>query len=248
MGTISSNNKKQQYSYTAFFDLDNTIVSENSSKLLIRLAYEKKMISNAGILKALWLSFLFKFNLKDTEKIIAGMVKWLSGISRVVIDDLSSEVFTKHLLALIPDEARSEIKMHKEKNAELVILSSALEPVCRSFADYLEMDNIICTELEVNGDSFTGRTSGKLCFGNEKLVRLKQYCEKIYSDVDRAWYYGDSIYDLPALEAVGHPVCINPDRQLRKKAIKKGWTIYDWKRQDINSKELYLMNVNKLPE
>ena len=54
------------------------------------------------------------------------MLKWLAGVPEKRVSDLSSEVFEKHMLHAIPEEARSEIKMHKDKNAAVVILSSAL--------------------------------------------------------------------------------------------------------------------------
>ena len=40
-----------------------------------------------------------------------------------------------------------------------------------------------------------------------------------------SYAYSDSITDLPMLEAVGHPVVVNPDRALRKEAIARGWPI-----------------------
>jgi HAD superfamily hydrolase (TIGR01490 family) len=229
MGIISSENKRHKISYIAFFDLDHTLVNANSGELLVKVAYEKRIMPFTGIIQALWLSFLYNFSLKNTEKIIAGMVKWLAGVSQSTISELSSEVFNRHLLTSIPEEVKSEIKMHKDKNAAVVILSSALLPVCRKVADYLDLDDIICTELEVDGNCFTGRPSGKICFGNEKLFRLEKYCEKINSKISDAWYYGDSISDLPVLSIIGSPVCINPDRHLRKRAKEKNWTIFYWK-------------------
>jgi HAD superfamily hydrolase (TIGR01490 family) len=229
MGTISSENKIKGKSYIVFFDLDNTLIRANSGKLLFRGAYEKGMMSLPDIIKALWLSFLYKLRLMNSEKIITGMLKWLSGVPEKRVSDLSSEVFEKHMLQAIPEEARNEIRMHKDKNAAIILLSSALLPVCRKVADYLDLDDVICTELEVDGSCFTGLTSGKICFGNEKLIRLKKYCEKINSKISDAWYYGDSISDLPVLSIVGNPVCINPDRQLRKRAKEKKWLIFNWK-------------------
>jgi len=57
------------------------------------------------------------------------------------------------------------------------------------------MDDIICSELEVKDGVLTGKPKGNLCYGNEKLVRLREYCEKNNTDVDDAWYYGDAIID-----------------------------------------------------
>jgi HAD superfamily hydrolase (TIGR01490 family) len=229
MGTISLENNIKGKSYIAFFDLDDTLIRANSGKLLVRGAYEKGMMSLPDLIKALWLSFLYKFRLMDSEKIIAGMLKWLDRVPEKRVSDLSSEVFEKHMLHAIPENARSEIKMHKDRNAAVVILSSALSPVCQVVAGHLEMDDVICTQIETDGGLYTGRTAGKLCFGNEKVSRLKEYCEKNNCKVEQAWYYGDSFSDIPVLQIVGNPVCVNPDKKLQKAANKNSWKIYLWK-------------------
>ena len=228
MGTISSENNLKGKSYIAFFDLDDTLIRANSGKLLVRGACEKGMMSLPDLIRALWLSFLYKFRLMDSEKIIAGMLKWLAGVPEKRVSDLSYEVFEKHMLRAIPEEARSEIRMHKDKDAAVIILSSSLSPVCQVVADHLEMDDVICTQIETDDGRCTGRTAGKLCFGNEKVSRLKEYCEKNNSKVEQAWYYGDSFSDFPVLQIVGNPVCVNPDKKLFRAANKNSWKIYLW--------------------
>jgi hypothetical protein len=42
-------------------------------------------------------------------------------------------------------------------------------------------------------------------------------------DLAGSWAYSDSITDEPMLRAVGHPVAVNPDRDLAKAARKNGW-------------------------
>lgn len=228
MGTISSKNKLNGKSYIAFFDLDHTLIMANSGKLLIKEAREKGMMSLMDLVRALWMSFLYKFHLRNTEKIIAGMVQWLEGVPLKQVNELSSEVFLKHMIIAIPDEARREIIMHQEKNSAAVILSSALYPVCQAVAGYLNMDDIICTQFETNDGICTGRPSGRLCFGKEKVTRLKEYCEMNNSSVEDAWYYGDSYSDYPVLQIAGNPVCVNPDRRLFKAAKKYKWKICRW--------------------
>jgi HAD superfamily hydrolase (TIGR01490 family) len=229
MGTISSENNTKGKSYIAFFDLDDTLIRANSGKLLVRGAYEKGMMSLPDLINAIWMSFLYKFRLMNSEKIIAGMLKWLAGVPEKRVIDLSSEVFEKYMLHAIPEEARREIRMHKDKNAAVVILSSALYPVCQVVADHLEVDDVICTHIETDDGRCTGHTAGKFCFGNEKVSRLKEYCEKNNSKVEQAWYYGDSFSDFPVLQIVGNPVCVNPDKKLQKAANKNSWKIYLWK-------------------
>ncbi len=228
MVTISSENNPNEKSYIAFFDLDDTLIRANSGKLLAMSAYEQGMMGLPDLIKAVWMLLLYKFNLMDSERIIAGMVKWLAGIPEKRANDLSSLVFEKHLRPMITDEARREIEFHKDKNAAVVILSSALSHICQAAAAHLEMDDVICTTIKVNGGICTGGTEGNPCFGNEKVSRLKEYCEKNNSKVADAWYYGDSIFDLPVLQIVGNPVCVNPDKKLLKSAYKNNWRICNW--------------------
>ncbi|MCX6326684.1 MAG: HAD-IB family hydrolase [Bacteroidia bacterium] len=227
METIFSKDRTGN-NYIAFFDLDRTITKAVSGKALARGAFKKGLISRTTLAHAIYLSLVYKLKLKDPLKIIDYMVTWVEGISEKTMIDLCSEVFHEVLLPSVYAEARSEIKTHKEKNAKVVILSSAPGPICQEMAKTLGMDDIICSYLEVKNGYLTGRSLGRLCFGEEKMLRLREYCEKNNTESSDAWYYGDSISDIQALSSVGNPVCVNPDKKLIKAAIRRGWKILRW--------------------
>ena len=44
-------------------------------------------------------------------------------------------------------------------------------------------------------------------------------------DLSASYAYSDSATDRPMLEAVGHPVAVNPDRELLRAARAKGWEV-----------------------
>jgi HAD superfamily hydrolase (TIGR01490 family) len=211
--------------YIAFFDLDRTIISENSGKILIQHAYKKGLISRRYILWGIYLSLLYRFGLKNPVSIIRTIAKWLNGTKESELNELSNEIFITHLKKSIRPEIEEKIRFHKKRGALVVILSSSVLPVCRVIADHLKMDDIICTVLETNNGIFTGHPGGAFCFNEEKVRRLTDYCEKNNTDPGAGWYYGDSIDDLPALSLVGNPVCVNPDKKLLKIASEKGWEI-----------------------
>ncbi len=229
MATTFSKDDNNLKSYIAFFDLDLTITRSISGRALARAAYRKGLISHRNIINAIFLSLLFRVRLKDPLKLLDQMVGWVRDIPERTIADLCSEVFREVLFPSVYKDAIDEIEFHKSKNAKLVILSSALTNVCREMATNLNIDDIICSELEVYNGKMTGRPVGHLCFGEEKAVRLKEYCERNNSLRSEAWYYGDSISDLPAMEAVGKAVCINPDKKLKKTAVERDWEILYWK-------------------
>ena len=228
MASISSEDNLTGTSYTAFFDLDDTLINANSGKLLVKLAYNRNKLSGPWLIKALWFSVLHKAGLKDPEKVVADMVAWIAGVPLKSLEILSAELFENHLLKSITPPARREISFHRKQNAKMVILSSSLSPVCKAVSEYLEMDGYLCTDLEVRDGFFTGHTNGPICYGNEKVNRLLEYCEKNNTLPGEAWYYGDALADLPVLKIVGHPVCVNPDKKLLKAAVRNGWEIKYW--------------------
>src|SRR5436309_9478493 len=44
-------------------------------------------------------------------------------------------------------------------------------------------------------------------------------------DLAGSYAYSDSITDLPMLELVGHPVAVNPDRELARVARERDWDV-----------------------
>ena len=229
METISSRDRNTQKGYIVFFDLDHTLANSISGKSLVKAALKKGLFSYRNLITAFFLSLAFRLKAKDPSKIIEHMVSWVKGIPENSLIDLCSDVADKIIIPSVYKEAIAEIEFHKSKNAKVVILSSALKTVCQEMARHLRMDDIICSELEIKNGYLTGRPVGQLCFGKEKAVRLLDYCERnLYSPSD-AWYYGDSISDFSALSTVGNPVCVNPDKKLKKEATKRVWTIQIWK-------------------
>jgi len=228
METTFSKDRITGLKYIAFFDLDSTLTDVISGKALAACAYRKGLMKSSDLVTAIYLLLLYRLNLRDPLKIIDDMVSRVKGIPEQAMNDLCSEVFLKVLLPSVFREAKTEIKQHKENGAKVVILSSGLEQICREMAKSIEMDDIICSVLEVRDGYFTGRPLGRLCFGKEKVIRLIEYCKHNNVNPRYSWYYGDSFSDLPVLDYVGNPVCVNPDKKLKKAAHNRGWKVLYW--------------------
>jgi HAD superfamily hydrolase (TIGR01490 family) len=222
--TISQNSPIAE-KYIAFFDLDRTLISVNSGKILIETAYSKGLITRPQLIKAFWLSFLYKFELWDTVKIIDSMASWLKGIEESSMNELTKDIFEKDIKPNIRPEMIEEILIHKREGGSVVILSSAIAAICNPVAEFLEMDDVICSGLEIKEGVYTGHPSGTFCFREEKVSRLNIYCAENKINPEATWYYGDSIADLPVLKSAGHAVCVSPDKKLLKEAIRRNWRI-----------------------
>jgi HAD superfamily hydrolase (TIGR01490 family) len=101
-------------------------------------------------------------------------------------------------------------------------------PIAEALA--FEANDLIATELEIEGDRFTGRNRGVLNMRDGKVERLHGWLatESVAADaLSDAVFYSDSANDLPLLRAVGHAVAVDPDARLRVEAERAGWTILE---------------------
>jgi HAD superfamily hydrolase (TIGR01490 family) len=228
METTSLKEADKRKFYLAFFDLDHTITSAVSGRELAKEAFRKGLLKQAGLVGALLLSVAYKTKLISPVKAINRMGMWVKGLPVEAIEKLSAEVCESILIPSVYEEARNEINFHAANDARVVMLSSTLIPVGRYMSGNLGIHDILCSGLETADGLLTGKPDGAFCFGEEKVRRMKEHCERNNSKLQDAWYYADAYSDIPALSIVGHPVCINPERRLEKVAIKKGWKILYW--------------------
>ncbi len=182
-------------------------------------------MSNREFRQALYYSVMYKFDLKDANEIVLSMMQWLKGLKEEEVNSLARDEVVPYLLKLIRPEIKREIAMHRKNHGRVVLLSSALPYLCNPMARHLEMDDVICSALEVNLGHFTGRGNRKLVFGKEKAVRMREYCESYGFPLDTAWYYGDAFTDRFVMQSVGNPVAVKPEIKLRWMAKKRGWRI-----------------------
>jgi len=88
---------------------------------------------------------------------------------------------------------------------------------------------VIATKPAIREGVFTGRIQGNMMYGEKKARAIKKLARKKGWDLKECYAYSDHHSDLPLLKSVGHPVAVNPDRILARKAHAYNWPIYDWK-------------------
>jgi HAD superfamily hydrolase (TIGR01490 family) len=215
-------------SYPVFIDVDRTILSINSGTSMIMASTREGILTFNQLLEALFLTILHRSRVITSEKIISRIARFFAGKSESVITDFSDRLFNDSLSFSIRPGALSAIEYHRSRNAELVILSASTNYTCIPLMRELKITNMLCTEMEIENGIFTGKPKSDYCFGLEKLNRAARFCNERGYHLKDAWYYGDSISDLPILEAVGNPRCVVPDKKLKKIAGKRGWDIEEW--------------------
>ena len=86
---------------------------------------------------------------------------------------------------------------------------------------------MICTEIETANGKFTGKIKGEVCYGKNKVTKIKNFLKdnKINVKLSECEAYSDSISDVPMLSIVGKPFATNPDPALEKYAKEHKWRI-----------------------
>ena len=96
-----------------------------------------------------------------------------------------------------------------------------------AIADDLGFDGALGTICEVRDGRYTGRALRAL-HAEAKAECVRELAEREDFDLSACTAYSDSHTDLPFLEAVGHPVAVNPDRELRRVARERGWPVLEF--------------------
>jgi phosphoserine phosphatase len=84
---------------------------------------------------------------------------------------------------------------------------------------------------EVVDGIYTGELAGPFCYGPGKVEAIAEMAGWEGFDLTRCYAYSDSASDLPMLEAVGHPVAVNPDKALARVAHQRGWPVVEFHRK-----------------
>jgi putative phosphoserine phosphatase/1-acylglycerol-3-phosphate O-acyltransferase len=215
----------------AFFDMDKTIIWENTGLSSIRFAKEQGLISFNDLLKGAYKMLLYRLTILKLDEWYDNLVQGLAGLSSDDMERFSGPWFDEMVKKSVYLEAVEIMEHHRDQGHRVVLISNALSFIVHPMAAYLKIDDVICTKVEVNDDNrLTGRLIRPLCHGQGKLDYAKQWASDNTVDLEKSYFYTDSYYDLEMMEAVGRPVATNPDIRMMLAAKKNNWPILHFRR------------------
>jgi HAD superfamily hydrolase (TIGR01490 family) len=217
----------------AFFDLDKTLLAENSGSLWIRRQLREGRITRWQALRAGWLLARYHLGFAAIEDALLEAVASLAGSSSEGLRERTRVFYEQEVRALYRPGARAALTHHRSRGDQLVLLTTSTHYLSELVQKELSLDAVLCNELGVDADgAHTGTTVKALCFGPGKLAHAADYLAARGVAVCECAFYTDSFSDLPMMEVVGLPVAVNPDRLLRREAERRGWQIVDWGRPE----------------
>jgi HAD superfamily hydrolase (TIGR01490 family) len=217
----------------AFFDLDRTLISGSSAFTLALQARKAGIIPNVEFARDAVGAVTFKlFGASDdtTEAVRQRVLKAVTGMRQSDLQALNVEVLPR-LLARLRPEARRLLDRHRQAGRDTYIVSAAPQEIVEPLAHSLGMTSGIGTRSHVVDGLYTGELDGPFCYGEGKVEAMIEIANWNGYELDQCYAYSDSASDLPMLEAVGHPVAVNPDAKLERHARRNGWPIVIFSQQ-----------------
>lgn len=150
---------------------------------------------------------------------------FLRGVAQSELEGLAEKVFNARILPRIDEAVVARLVQASREGEGVMIASSSFGIILAPLARHLGITEVVATELGFEAGLATGRVLGEAAFSEGKRSRILAYLKARGIESADCAFYSDSWHDLPLLRAVGKPVAVNPDRILRKEALKAGWEI-----------------------
>ena len=140
----------------------------------------------------------------------------LAGRSLAEIQDWTARWLAHDFPGQLREDAMARLAWHREAGHCCVMVSASPDIYLRVVARQLGFDVLLCTEMEVVGESggehLTGRLTGRMstpnCHGEQKVLRLQAWARARYGETGLSgvtlYAYGDTSGDKPMLRLARH--------------------------------------------
>ncbi len=211
----------------AFFDLDKTVIARSSALAFSRPFFDQGLINRRTVLKSSYAQFLFLLTAADRDQVetlrrqVTDMCRgWEVEQVRAIVEETLHDIVNPLVFA----EAAELIASHRARGHDVVLISASGIEMVGPIGELLGVDHVEATQMEIVDGRYTGELEF-YCYGENKATAMAALAAVHGYDLAQCHAYTDSITDLPMLGAVGNPVAVNPDRQLRRHAAEVGWPV-----------------------
>jgi HAD superfamily hydrolase (TIGR01490 family) len=210
----------------AIFDLDNTLISDDSDYLWGQFLVTQGVVDEKVYAEAnerfyleyqqgtLDIKAFLKFSLKPlAEHPMTQLLAW----RQQFVDTL--------IKPLLLDSAQQLINTHRALGDTILVITATNRFVTEPIVQLYGITHLLATTPELVNGQYTGDFIDIPCFQDGKVKLLEQWLEVSGENMQGSWFYSDSHNDLPLLSRVDHPVAVDPDMRLASYAHASGWPI-----------------------
>ena len=126
------------------------------------------------------------------------------------VESLGIQFASKVADKWLRSDVATRMRWHQEQGHVVILVSASLGAYLHPLGDLLEVDAVLCTELEEMDGLLTGKLVGQNCRGKEKTSRVQKWCQDSgIATEDLVYAYGDSSGDTELLELFSEPTWVN---------------------------------------
>jgi HAD superfamily hydrolase (TIGR01490 family) len=228
---VNASHSSERATSAAFFDLDKTLIPGSSLFLLARGLYERDMFRVRDLLRFGWGQLRFRLGgeqERGMEMSRNSTLDFVTGRSQQELIDWGREIAEERVLPRVYEDIVAVIEGHHDRGEPTFLVTAAPVELAETIAHELGMQGALGTVSEVDQNGYyTGRLVGAVMHGPEKAKAVAELAAEKGFELAESAAYSDSINDLPLLESVGFPHAVNPESELRRVALARGWPIHE---------------------
>jgi len=217
----------------AFFDLDKTVIAHGALVAFGGSFRRAGMVNRRVLARTIWNGLVFRTFGADEERMRRFRESTLQitrGWDHATVTSIVHRTLAEVIDPIVYDEAIVLIEGHRAAGRLVYLVSASPEEIVAPLAEHLGLDGIIASRALIDAEGrYTGEV-GFYCYGENKVEAITELAALMSIDLSQSYAYSDSATDLPMLEAVGHPIAVNPDRELTRAALRNGWPIVEFVR------------------
>jgi HAD superfamily hydrolase (TIGR01490 family) len=215
----------------AFFDLDKTLIPGSSLYLLARGLYERDLFRVRDLLRFAYGQLTYRLSgerARGMDLSRESTLDFVTGRRQEELMEWGREIAQDQIFPRVYEDIVRVIDGHRDRGDLTFLVTAAPIELAQVVAAGLDMDGAAGTPAEVDkGGYYTGRLAGSVIHGPEKAKAVAELAAQHGVDLVECAAYSDSINDLPLLESVGYPHAVNPEGELRRLALRRGWPIHE---------------------
>lgn len=217
------------------FDMDNTLIENDCDVSWKEFLVAEKQAPVSALDEAQFFFDQYNRGCLDQEAFAAFQLREFAGHTPDEMRVWCRKHFEVIVRPAVRNGAEKMIRQLQSEGKTCAIITSTNHYIAEPVAEYFGITELYGTPLELSNGRFTGKMAGGSFVGRGKVTVLNKLCEKFGIKAAAVTAYGDSINDVPMLEAAGRAFAVSPSAALREIAGAKNWTILDW-RLDKNAK------------
>lgn len=211
------------------FDLDETLLNGDSSKLFNQFLVKQGIIQDPDFLQQdQRMMELYKQGNLDMQQYLNFAISPLASIQMADLDKLIEQFVKTDIAPRIYTQATALIKQLQDQGKAIIIISATVDFLVAKIAQYLMVNDHIAIQLHTENNGYTPLIKGTPSYQAGKVTRLNEWLKDNNKHFQKLSFYTDSINDLPLCEAADEVHVVNPCAQLAIKAEQHGWEKLVW--------------------